>query len=155
MTELRAYAMELRPPILAKMGLESTIRSHLESYQARHPGLEILFEAAQEDHDILPEDIRVTLFRIYQESLNNAVRHSRAKQIEVKFLKTGRQASLEIRDNGVGFEMPGDWLTLARQGHLGLVGMQERIQAVGGTLELESAPGQGLLVRAIIPLARD
>ncbi|HVN53956.1 MAG TPA: PAS domain S-box protein [Anaerolineaceae bacterium] len=154
-TELRAYAMELRPPILAKMGLESTIRSHLETYQERHPELEIHFEAHQENDEILPEDIRVTLFHIYQESLNNAARHSRATQIEVKFLKTERQAILEIRDNGVGFEMPGEWLTLARQGHLGLVGMQERIQFVEGRLELVSAPGQGLLVRAIIPLARN
>jgi len=62
---------------------------------------------------------------------------------------------LEIRDNGVGFILPEQWLDLAREGHLGLVGMQERAEAVGGTANITSQPNQGTIVQVSIPLSED
>ena len=62
------------------------------------------------------------------------------------------QAILEVHDNGVGFELPNRWVKLARQGHLGLVGAMERAKEGGGSLDVTSSPGQGTLIRAVIPL---
>ena len=86
--------------------------------------------------ELLPEEMRLALFRIFQECLTNIAKHARATQVTIRLEKTEEAAVLEIQDNGVGFEVPQDWLELARQGHLGLVGMRERAEAVGGRLAI-------------------
>jgi signal transduction histidine kinase len=107
---------------------------------------------ADQEGGLLPEDIRLALFRIYQEGMNNIAKHSPGSQVHILFHKDEKDAHLEISDNGPGFEVPEDWLTLARTGHLGLVGMSERAEAVGGRLKVDSAPGQGTRVQVIVPL---
>jgi signal transduction histidine kinase len=150
-SELRGYAMALRPPVLARFGLEKAIRSHLEQFRSKHPDINVLFEAHQVG-DILPEDCRLVMFRIYQETMNNITRHSQANEVRIKFNKTEETAVLEIGDNGIGFTMPTDWVTLARHGHLGLVGIRERAEAAGGRVEILSQPGKGTIMRVAIPL---
>ena len=150
-SELRAYASELRPPTLAKFGLGKAIRSHSDTFQEKHPEIRIHFEEAQTG-SLLPDEMRVGLFRIYQEALTNIAKHAQATEIRIRFEKTAELAVLEIRDNGVGFEVPQDWLGLARQGHLGLVGLRERAEAIGGTVEISSHPGQGTCVQVTVPL---
>jgi len=149
--ELRAYAGELRPPILAKFGLAKAIRSHLDSFRPKHPGITINFEETSVG-PLLPEPARVTLYRIYQESLANLVRHAQASEVTIRLTKMDHQAHLDIQDNGVGFTVPEDWLELARHGHLGLVGMRERAEAVGGSLAVASQPGQGTCIQVIVPI---
>ena len=149
--ELRAYAGELRPPTLAKFGLGKAIRSHLETYQGKHPELKIDFDESQAG-GLIPDEMRVALFRIYQETLTNIAKHAQATRVAVRFVKTPDQAVLEIQDNGTGFQVPNDWLALARQGHLGLVGMRERAEALGGTLAIHSEPENGTLIRVEVPL---
>ncbi len=104
----------------------------------------------------MPDEIRLGLFRIYQEAMNNTIKHSGATRVKVTFRKTDEQAALEIRDNGAGFTMPEewDWLELARRGHLGLVGMRERAEAMGGTLEVVSQPGEGVRIAVTVPLGK-
>jgi NarL family two-component system sensor histidine kinase LiaS len=92
------------------------------------------------------------LFRIYQESLNNILRHAQAKSVKIRFRLTAQKAILEIQDDGVGFDLPKQWVSLARQGHLGLVGAIERANEIGGTLHVVTAPGQGTLIRVSVPL---
>ena len=99
------------------------------------------------DGQTLPEQVRIVLFRIYQEALNNIIRHANATRVWVSFSWMREQAILEVQDDGIGFELPGRWVRLARQGHLGLVGAMERAGEVGGTLEITSAPGQGTTPR--------
>jgi len=152
--ELRAYAGELRPPILAKFGLAKAIRSHLDGFQAKHPEIQFHFEAASVG-PLLPEAVRVPLYRIYQESMRNIVRHAKATQVTIRLTKTDHQAQLDIQDNGVGLAVPRDWLDLAHHGHLGLVGMRERAEAVGGTLTVVSQPNQGTKIQVIIPIQRE
>jgi signal transduction histidine kinase len=147
--DLRAYAMELRSPVLKQFGLEKAIQSHLEGVSCRHPELSIQFEASQED-DLLPEDCRNALFRIFQEALSNILRHSRASEVVITYGQQNGEAVLEIKDNGVGFEPPVNLLELARQGHLGLVGMRERAEAIGAQLEIKSHPGQGTSMRIVV-----
>jgi PAS domain S-box-containing protein len=149
--ELRNYAGELRPPTLARFGLVKAIQAHIESFQEKYPGIQLLFT---EDWNgpILPEELSLALFRIYQENLTNVVKHSHASLVTIRLVKTARQVVLEVHDNGAGFEVPNDWLDLARHGHLGMVGMRERAEAVGGQLEIRSHPGQGATLIVTVPL---
>jgi signal transduction histidine kinase len=104
------------------------------------------------DGQDLPERIRIALFRIYQEALNNVLRHAQAKTVKVRLKLTTQKVVLEIQDDGIGFELPNHWVRLARQGHLGLVGAMERAREVGGILEVITAPGRGTLLRASVPI---
>lgn len=149
--ELRSYAANLRPPTLASFGLQRAIKAHLDEFRDKHPEIEIHFDADQQG-DLLPDTIRVALFRIYQELINNIIKHAQASKIWVFFYKDKHQALLEVKDNGIGFDVPKDWLSLARQKHLGLVGIQERAEAVDGVVEIKSGPGKGTSVRVTIPL---
>jgi signal transduction histidine kinase len=148
-SELRAYAGELRPPILTQFGLVKAIQAHLETFHNRHPEIQIQFEESSAG-PLLPEQACLALFRITQETLNNIVKHAQATQATIRLRKTLEQVSLEIEDNGVGFEIPQDWLELARQKHLGLVGMRERAEALGGSLQVTSQPGQGTKIRVVV-----
>jgi PAS domain S-box-containing protein len=148
---VRTICGELRPPTLAPFGLEKTIRSHLEGFQAAHPELSVISKLAH-DGQSLPEHTRIVLFRIYQESLNNILRHAQAKTVKIQFRLTAQKAILEIQDDGCGFELPNHWIKLARRGHLGLVGAMERAREAGGSLDVLTAPGKGTLIRVSIPL---
>ncbi len=150
-SELRGYAQELRPPVLSRFGLEKAIKAHLITFKERHPGIAVDFTAIQ-DGDLLPESIRVAMYRIYQEALNNILKHAHATRIDVHMTKTNQEVVLTIQDNGEGFDFPGDWLYFARQGHLGLVGMQERAEAIGGRLELNSRKDEGTRILVHVPL---
>jgi PAS domain S-box-containing protein len=149
--ELRTYTSELRPPTLAKFGLEQAIRSHAESFQEKHPTIRIQLEMNQTG-PMLTEATGLALFRIYQQALANILKHTQANQALVRFEKNDHQVHLEIQDNGAGFEPPQDLLDLARNGHLGLLGMQERAEAVGGTFTLRSHPGEGTQIQVSAPL---
>jgi signal transduction histidine kinase len=149
--ELRNTAKELRPPTLADFGLEKAIRSYIEDFQEKHTELKINTMLAQ-DRQLLPENVRLTMFRILQQSLANVVRHAEASQANVRFSMNAEEAVLEISDNGKGFEIPRNWMGLVRQGHFGLAGAAERIEALGGTLTVQSQPGNGTTVRVVVSL---
>jgi signal transduction histidine kinase len=92
------------------------------------------------------------ILALTKEALNNILKHAQASEVRVQFEKNERQAQLTIQDNGQGFELPKDWLVLVRAGHLGLLGMRERAEAVGGTLEVTSQPRKGTLIQASVPV---
>jgi signal transduction histidine kinase len=148
---LRTICGELRPPTLIPFGLEKTIRSHAGQFNEAHPELAISLDLA-EDGANLPEPVRIVLFRIYQEAMNNILRHAQASQVKVRFRLPGEQAILVVQDNGKGFELPDRWINLARDGHLGIVGARERAREAGGKLEIISRPGKGVILRATIPI---
>jgi PAS domain S-box-containing protein len=148
--KMRTIAGELRPPALAPFGLHKAIQSHIENFQKNNPSLQVNLHLAHGDQ-LLPEDTRLALFRIYQESLNNIVRHSKANQVWIRLILEEERVILEVEDDGQGFELPARWIQLARGGHLGLVGARERTEAVGGQFEVLSSPGEGTFVRAIVP----
>lgn len=149
--ELRSVASELRPPSITNFGLEKAIRSYVAEYREKHPEYDIHLALAQ-DHQFLPEDMRLALFRILQQSLMNVVRHAEASQINVRFTFDAEEAQLEIRDDGKGFVVPASLVELTRGGHFGLAGAAERVEALGGRLEIRSRPGDGTQVLAAIPL---
>ncbi len=150
-SNLRSFCTELRPPALGPFGLEKVILSHVETFRERHPEI-TFYLMLQNDRDFLDETVRMALFRVYQEALNNIVRHAQANQVWIRLEIDSHRIRLEIRDNGVGFEAQEEWIEYARKGHFGLVGMQERIQSVCGSLLLHSAPGQGAWLVIEVPL---
>ncbi len=149
--ELRTYAGELRPPTLATFGLEQAIRSHAETFQERHPDICIWLEMHQTGEK-LSEPMGLALYRIYQQAMANIIKHAHATKVWVEMEKDGQKVQLAIRDNGQGFELPDDWFELVRNGHLGLLGMRERAEAVGGKMEVISQPGGGTLIQVNVPL---
>jgi len=152
--ELRAYASTLRPPTLHKLGLEKTIRSHMDEFRQKYPHIQVQLEMKQSG-ELLPEAIRLAFFRIYQEALNNIVRHAQASRITVRFHKNNAEASLLVQDNGIGFNPPPSIFELASDGHLGLLGIQERVDAIGGKLQVISTPGHGTSVHVSVPITNE
>ena len=104
----------------------------------------------------LPSDHQVALLRCTQEALRNVHKHARATQVELVLLqRTPNQVVLRIADNGVGFD-PAQVSRPADAGgrHIGLLSMRERIEGLGGTFVLTSAPGRGTVIEAILPSAQ-
>ncbi len=147
---LREISGELRPPTLAPFGLEKAIRSHAENFRQTQPDLAVHLDL-EADGRRLPERMRLALYRIYQVSMTNIMRHAQASQVEIRFKLEEDRVRLEIQDNGQGFRTPSGWLELVRGGHFGLAGAAERADAVGGKLEVSSAPGAGTLIRVTAP----
>ena len=99
-----------------------------------------------------PEEIRIAVYRILQESLNNARKHAEANQVWVSLNLQQNQVSLEVRDDGVGFDVPVHLGPQADRGHLGLVSIREWTEEAGGDWKIESQSGQGSQVLVEIPL---
>ena len=147
---LRETAKELRPPTISQFGLEKTIRSYVADLQEKHPELSMRLSLAR-DHQLLPEEVRLALFRVLQQSLTNIIRHAEATQVSVHFSFDAEEARLEVSDNGKGFRVPPNWIEFVRHGHFGLAGAAERINALGGIFVVESQPPAATTVRAVIP----
>lgn len=150
---LRSFMQQLRPPVLTPFGLEKAIRSHAEQFKAQYPDLHIGL-ALQPDRHALNEDTRLVLFRIYQELMKNIVRHAQASEVEVRLSLDPEHVELQVSDDGCGFDVPDSWIEMARKGHLGLVGVQERASAVNGFVDITSSPGKGTTVRVTVPAAQ-
>jgi PAS domain S-box-containing protein len=146
---LRAICGELRPPALAPFGLEKAIRSHAGVFQNAHPELTIGLDLMPDGQN-LPEAIRLALYRIYQQALNNVIRHAQARHVMIRFAYDEEQLMLEIQDDGHGFNLPLRWIDLARQGHMGLVGSAERAESIGGRLTVESKLDEGTTIRVTV-----
>lgn len=148
-TKLRSICKDLRPPTLAPFGLEKAIRAHAEAFMEQN---EVIIDLElMPDGQILPERIRLALFRIYQQTIVNVMRHAQATHVKVRFIFNEKEIILEVEDDGEGFIVPDKWIELARQGHMGLVGAAERAEAIGGKLSIESDPQRGTLVRVVAP----
>jgi PAS domain S-box-containing protein len=148
---LRNICGELRPPALTHFGVERSIRSHLEKVRETHPELTIDTHLTH-DGTLLPERTRLALYRVYQNAVSNVLRHAEAKHILVDLEIEEEAVRLQVQDDGHGFSVPDKWVNLVREGHFGLVGMRERVEAVGGRLEIDTGKGKGTTVRVVVPL---
>jgi signal transduction histidine kinase len=144
--ELRSLVIQLRPPALEAEGLVATLRKHVEMTGRLH-GIAVSFDA--NGVGPLDADREAALFRIGQEALTNVVRHADASRAEIRLRQEAGYTTLTITDNGVGFDPAS---RSARSRRLGLASMRERAAAEGGTLVVESVPGQGTTVRAEVPV---
>jgi signal transduction histidine kinase len=144
MTEMRALIFELRPESLEKEGLVAAIEKQAAAVQARH-GIRVEATLCREPEASL--EAKESLYRIAQEALHNTVKHARASNAEVKLEEDPEGITLQISDDGAGFDARGDF-----PGHLGLNSMRERASRQGGTLEVASEPGRGVRIVARIPV---
>ena len=144
--ELRAMSADLHPPALDKFGLPAALRSHADRLCDRHENLQVEMDLDESD-DPLPDDYALALFRVAQEAMNNAVQHGEAETLRVRLRRTDDTVVLAVRDDGAGFTPPDDWHALADEDHYGLLGMRERAEAIGATIEIDSTPGAGTRVR--------
>lgn len=144
---IRRYARGLRPPALDDLGLVPALESHVRSL-GETVGAEIRVEA-EPLGDVLIPQAELVLYRVAQEALSNAVRHSGAGRIELRIARLGEWVEVRVRDDGRGFA-PEEVMAGEGAG-LGLFGMRERAAYVGGRVEIHSAPGAGTEVRALIP----
>ena len=150
MREVRSIAYRLRPSQLDELGLLPSLRWHLDKL-VRPQGIAATL-SGNINEQRLPADIELCCFRVAQEALTNVLRHARASACEVAVNRQGDELALLISDNGAGFAAAGQSDSPASSQTLGLVGMRERIAAVGGKLQINSTPGQGTKILAVFPL---
>lgn len=148
--EVRRFGQQLRPSILDDLGLLPAVK-WLASDLTKNYGIAIDIEVVGEPCQLLPE-AELMLFRIVQEALSNVRRHSGADKVCVRVEFADHATRITVSDNGKGFEMPTRIGDLARSGKLGLAGMQERAQLLGGTLSIDSKPGKGTTLTVEVPL---
>ncbi len=143
--EARRLISGVRPPILDEAGIVAAI-AHLVNEECRKGGPEIAFH-----HRVAFERLSTILenaiYRIVQEALNNACRHSKSDLVRVEMVQEDEMIRIEVRDQGVGFQPE----TIG-ESHFGLAGIRERARLLGGTASIESSPGQGTRVRIALPL---
>ncbi|MBI5858720.1 MAG: PAS domain S-box protein [Sphingobacteriales bacterium] len=145
---VRRISSELRPSLLDDLGLVAAIEWQLKEFEKR---FEIKTSFSHTDSEIqLRETIKTGVFRIFQESLTNVARHSRAKKVAVSLTVQNNSLILSINDNGAGFEKK----ILGNKKTLGILGMRERTSMMGGTYEIISKPGEGTSVVVKIPLGQ-
>jgi signal transduction histidine kinase len=143
LAELRAVIVELRPAELDRHGLVECVRKHVQLLDRLHPTT-VAFACDGEPPGPLPPEIEVAVLRVAQESLHNALRHAEAARIDVRIAHAASTLTLEVSDDGVGFDEAGT-------AGLGLRSMSDRAQSVGGSLTVASAPGQGTTIRLEVP----
>lgn len=152
---LRTVCWILRPPTLDRFGLGLAIRDYFdklaEAAEANGSFMpEPVFEL-QPAEGLLADHVQSQLFRIYQNLLNNVVRHAQAQTVRIRLQASRTQVLLEIQDTGRGFDSK-KLLEFAKDRHYGLFTAEERARSMGGNFHLETSPGRGTVVRVVLPL---
>jgi signal transduction histidine kinase len=149
--ELRQICADLRPPTLDVLEFTEAIQTKVAeieenaSFQAR------VFIEGNEEQDI-GDDVKLCIYRMIQESLINANKHAIADHVEVWVQITSEQVTVMVIDNGKGFEVPARLEYLVSDRHYGLIGIKEMVEAVNGSLAINSKPGQGCILTAQMPV---
>ena len=141
--KVRNMALLLRPAMLDELGLVPALRWHAREV-ARRTGLKVKMIAAELDDD-LPDSYRTCVFRVVQEALNNCVKHAQASEVRVVIHRDGEGLSICVQDNGKGFDP-------AHNKGIGLLGMMERVNGVGGKFHIQSQPGHGTILSTYFQL---
>jgi signal transduction histidine kinase len=141
---VRNMALLLRPSMLDDLGLAAAVEWYAREISRRGEiEVEVRPESVSEE---LPDALKLCVYRMVQEALNNAQRHAHAKRVVVGLVQTSDAIRVEVTDNGNGFDPK-------RTRGMGLLGMEERVKRLGGTIEVASRPGTGTTIRAELPLA--
>jgi signal transduction histidine kinase len=146
---LRELSHRLRPVVLEEFGLQVALQMMTEEV-SQHFGIEIDFTSEMNDR-ILSQEIETVIYRVAQESLTNVIRHAQAQTVCVELSVGEASARLQVEDDGRGFDPEHVDINDGRQ-RLGLLGMRERVEVLGGSFEVYSTPGQGTTVQLEVPL---
>ena len=148
--ETRTIYMGLRPSMLDSLGVLATFEWFRGEFMKLYPRIHVEFETGLEEAQI-PEKLKISIFRITQEALNNIAKYSKAEWVDLSLTKQDAAIELVITDDGIGMDLA-YILKTATAKSLGLTGMKERAELSGGNLSIESKPGRGTVVRASWPL---
>ncbi len=147
--ELQRVMTDLRPSHLDDLGLSAAIRWYSTRIQ-EHSSISIRLDIHGEECD-LDDAMKITIFRIIQESLNNIIKHSQATHVNIHLHFDEKNVRISVFDNGIGFDQDDIQQKRASRLSLGLAGMEERAALLGGTVTVQSRPGYGTQVEAMIP----
>ncbi len=145
MEENRRIQLNLRPSTLDDLGIIPTISWFSRETQKAYPGVSIETSVGIQDGEI-PEELKIVLFRVVQESVSNAIRHGKARIIRIGIENDRGWIRLTVEDNGAGFESAAQKASIA--GGMGLESMQQRVDSSGGVFSISSIPGKGTVVKA-------
>ncbi len=149
--EVRSLAVQLRPSVLDDLGLALALSNYVEQWSARaHVAVDLHTSGLEGER--LPLAIETTLYRLVQEALTNVLKHAHASEVSVIIERNAVELRLIVEDDGEGFSLPPAPRSPGETPQLGLIGMQERVALLDGTLTIESAPGSGATIFARIPL---
>jgi signal transduction histidine kinase len=148
--EINRLAWEIRPTALGDLGLRTAVRQLVETWSERSQ-LQFDLHVAPDDRR-LDTAVETTLYRVLQEAITNVVRHAEASRVDVILETNDQEARLIVEDDGRGFAWNDAAPAIGPTKRLGLLGIRERLQLVGGTLEIESAPGRGTTLFIRVPL---
>lgn len=149
--QVQDLSLDLRPSLLDDLGLLAAVRWYLDRQTIRL-GFTAQLQADPPEMQLAP-DMETTCFRIIQEAVTNVARHGQARRIEVVLRQQDGRLELSVRDDGAGFDVQEMKKHAGLGVSLGLLGMQERAQLLGGRLEIDSLPGKGTEIRAVFPLS--
>ena len=152
--DLHRVALELRPPVLDDFGLVKAVRNLTETWSVRC-GIEVDLEARKYRSTGISPETETTIYRIMQEALNNVAKHSGAKRVSLVLRRTTDHVQAIIEDDGCGFDIANASSGANDRGGLGLLGIQERLGTIGGSLNVESAPGRGVTLIVRIPVSEE
>jgi len=146
--DLRRVAVDLRPPNLEIMGLNAALTDLFDKIKEQ-----VKFKTIYRNELVnkkTPEDTAIVIYRVIQESFTNIIKHAKAKKARVNLYSDIRNINIEIADDGVGFDLN---KALYRKGNLkiGIEGMRERVESLGGEFTITSAPKQGTQIKATLP----
>lgn len=143
-SEMRALLMHLRPVHLEGKRLSEALAGLIQELRAK---VQIAIDLEMDANVSLPKGIEDHLFRIVQEAISNALRHSRASKLEIKLLRRQNNVRLVIRDNGIGFNLENK-----NHASYGIVTMEERVNEIGGSFKIVTAPNQGTRIEIHVPI---
>jgi len=148
--ELQRLIADLRPSHLDDLGLPAALRWYASKVQER-TDLKVMVDI-HGDEITISSALKIAIFRIVQEALNNITKHAQAKDVSIKLEYRMNTVIVSVRDDGIGFDLDTVRMSRAHRPSLGLAGMQERAALLDGEVTIQSSPGQGTLVEAKLPL---
>jgi len=150
MATIHRFARELRPAMLDDLGLIPALLAYMKEF-GRHTGIRVQFNSVSADKLKKLDSLNQTvIYRVLQETLTNVAKHAKADRITVSILLPLDTVSMEINDNGISFDV-NSLYAAKRLKHLGIIGMRERVEMVGGVFSIESEPDKGTTVSMQIP----
>jgi signal transduction histidine kinase len=147
--ELRDICADLRPASLY-LGVPAAVQSLVLRFQENYPEIQFYLAFSGNQVEVTGE-LKLAIYRITQETLNNIVHHANARHAWIDIQYLDGQIQIDIQDDGCGFVIPDSWFRFAAEGHFGLIGISERVQTIGGLLDLSSEPGKGTHLRVFAP----
>ena len=152
--ECKRISANLRPEIIDDRGLLPTIDWHIRQFSQHYNQIKIIQQLDVDEREV-PELLKIVIYRVIQEALNNAAMHSKADTIYIRLKKSGNYFEAEVEDNGRGFDFKEVSNCSDRSSGFGLKSMRERVEIIGGSFSVHSLMGAGTRVRIAVPVDED